>query len=48
MVPCVSLTEAETFLAFVKSLLRRRSRRKKMILITGNAAYHHHAAGLNH
>jgi len=38
--------EAQSFLAFLKALLRRRVRGKKMMLITDNAAYHH-AAGLN-
>jgi len=38
--------EAQSFLAFLKALLRRRARGKKMMLITDNAAYHH-AAGLH-
>jgi transposase len=38
--------EAQSFLAFLKALLRRRAHGKKMMLITDNAAYHH-AAGLD-
>jgi transposase len=37
--------EAQSFLAFLRGLLRRRARGKKMVLITDNAAYHH-AGGL--
>jgi transposase len=33
--------EAETFLAFLKSLLRRKARGKKMVVISDNASYHH-------
>ena len=40
------LFEAQSFLAFLKGLLRRRGRGKKMMVITDNAAYHH-AAGLD-
>ena len=35
--------EAQSFLAFLKGLLRRRARAKKMIVLTDNAAYHHAA-----
>jgi len=38
--------EAQSFLAFLKALLRRRARGKKMMLITDNASYHH-AGGLS-
>jgi transposase len=38
------LFDAQSFLAFLQSLLRRRGRGKKMILITDNARYHHAAA----
>jgi len=38
------LFEAQSFLAFLKSLLRRRSRGKKMGVILDNARYHHAAA----
>jgi len=38
--------EAQTFLVFLKGLLRRRARGRKMMVITDNAAYHH-AAGLD-
>lgn len=38
--------EAQSFLAFLKGLVRRRARDKKMMVITDNAAYHH-AAALN-
>ena len=38
------LFDAESFLAFLKSLLQRRSRGKKMVVITDNARYHHAAA----
>jgi transposase len=38
--------EAQSFLAFLKGLVRRRARAKKMMVITDNAAYHH-AAGLH-
>jgi transposase len=33
--------EAETFLAFLKSLLRRRARGKTLVVISDNATYHH-------
>ena len=35
--------DAQTFLAFLKALLRRRARGKKMMIITDNATYHHAA-----
>ena len=40
-----SVFEAQSFLAFLKGLLRRRAHGKKMLVLTDNAAYHH-AAGL--
>jgi transposase len=39
-----NLFEAQSFLAFLKSLLRRRSHGKKMGVILDNARYHHAAA----
>jgi transposase len=36
--------DAQSFLAFLKGLLRRRARGKKLMLLTDNAAYHHAAA----
>jgi len=38
------LFDAQSFLAFLKALLRRRSDGKKMVVITDNARYHHAAA----
>ena len=35
------LFDAQSFLAFLKSLLRRRSHGKKMVVICDNARYHH-------
>ena len=35
------LFDAQSFLAFLQSLLRRRSRGKQMVVITDNARYHH-------
>jgi transposase len=40
------LFDAQSFLAFLKALLRRRRHGKKMVVITDNARYHH-AAALN-
>jgi len=39
-----NLFEAQSFLVFLKSLLRRRSHGKKMGVILDNARYHHAAA----
>src|SRR5437879_8759532 len=36
-----SVFNAETFLRFLKRLLRHRSRRRRMILVLDNARYHH-------
>ena len=35
--------DAQSFLAFLKGLLRRRARGKKMMVLTDNATYHHAA-----
>jgi transposase len=35
------LFDAQSFLVFLKSLLRRRSHGKQMVVITDNARYHH-------
>jgi len=37
------LFDAQSFLAFLKSLLRRHSQGKKMVVISDNARYHHAA-----
>jgi transposase len=39
-----NLFEAQSFLAFLKMLIRRRSHGKKMVVIIDNARYHHAAA----